>query len=104
MLMITSIFLLYTLIRNRPLILVVKSKALCPCICFVFNKESNVVYTRFLSCHCDNCRTLDIDTMLRCTNKSTVPGLKRHELIKRRDKQPPNNRRKTDSNLQGIPS
>ena len=79
-----------------------KIKGIMSMYCVVFNKESNVVHTRFLSCPCDKCRTLDIDVTLQCTTKSTVGPLVKHVLKKQYDKQPPHKRRKTNSNLQGI--
>ena len=62
--------------------------------CFVFNQEPNVVYTRFLSCACDKCKTVNVDTMLQCTNKSTVGSLVKRFLKKRCDEQPARKRRK----------
>ena len=73
-----------------------KIKGIMSMYCFIFNKEANVTYTRFLSCACDKCRTLDIDIMGRCANQSTVGVLVRRESKRSCNKKPPHKRRRTN--------
>ena len=69
---------------------------------FVCNKEANMVYTRFMSCSCNVCRTRNIDNMITlCANKTTVGELVGRSL-KKSDKKPYRKRRKTNNIPQGI--
>ena len=63
--------------------------------CFVCNEKAGLTHSRFMSCSGDECKTLDIDTMLQRTNSSTVGPLIRHNLDEQPDVKPPSKRRET---------